>query len=301
MELGRLGEALDAFDRALQCDLNDEGTWASRGQCLHGLGRYDEAARCFDRVARTSPARAQHLRDVAAARRASAPSRTPSEADESARWEATYDARKRLFEQHFGPFPDDVSKLANLTGVWPGGCLVQMAAPKLGGLWVSASFGLSNSDMPTSVTLEAHSARATASGREYASQLGKRTPRPVPAGLAGYGYELLVLTRTKEFWPLMFLNTAVQHELLRDADFLDRVTDVGGVTMNDVRVGDREHADFVVTKAAPPLPASLVLPNGTAHLLVARWITRAELDFAFQQGQRALVERLLASRNGLVS
>lgn len=45
--------------------------------------------------------------------------------DEDPVWRANYDAREKLYVSHFGPFPEDVQKLRNLIGVWPGGCLVQ--------------------------------------------------------------------------------------------------------------------------------------------------------------------------------
>jgi hypothetical protein len=65
-------------------------------------------------------------------------------------WLATYDARQKYFEKNLGPFPKDILKMANMTGVWPGGGLFVLPAQKLDkSLSVYTTFGLSNPDMPT--------------------------------------------------------------------------------------------------------------------------------------------------------
>jgi ABC-type glycerol-3-phosphate transport system substrate-binding protein len=45
-------------------------------------------------------------------------------------WLATYDARQKYFEKNLGPFPKDILKMANMTGVWPGGGLFVLPAQK---------------------------------------------------------------------------------------------------------------------------------------------------------------------------
>ena len=44
---GRFEEALDRFDRNAALRAGDSEGWAARARALYGLGRYDEAARCF--------------------------------------------------------------------------------------------------------------------------------------------------------------------------------------------------------------------------------------------------------------
>lgn len=46
-------------------------------------------------------------------------------------WQATYDARQQYFERTVGPFPKDILKMLNMTGVWPGGGLFVIPALKI--------------------------------------------------------------------------------------------------------------------------------------------------------------------------
>ena len=65
-------------------------------------------------------------------------------------WEATYDARQEYFETTVGPLPDDILKMLNMTGVWPGGGLFVIPADRLGkDLALYTTFGFTNTDMPT--------------------------------------------------------------------------------------------------------------------------------------------------------
>jgi hypothetical protein len=216
-------------------------------------------------------------------------------------WDDVYDARERFFLEHFGPIEGDVHKLMNLTGVWPGGCLVQIdSSPRK--LWVTSSFGLTNSDMPAQTTTEEVEVKTDDDRAEqWSMRLVAREPRNVAPGLAGYGYEILLLSRTREFWPLLFLNWVVPVEILHDADILGRVREIGAVTVEDVAVRDESSSDFIVAPAQAPLPDSGTLPNGRMHLLVATSITRLEMEFALERGQAALLERLSKSGVGQVS
>jgi hypothetical protein len=157
---------------------------------------------------------------------------------EEQRWQEVYDARERFYVERFGPFPDLVHKLMNLSGVWPGGCLIQFEATKLTGVWISSSFGLTNLDMPATTRTEQFRFEDAEGGRQYTMRCVAREPRDVPPALAGYGYEILVVTPQQEEWPLRFLNWAVQMEILKDVEFLDRVQEIGAVTVEDVRLGE---------------------------------------------------------------
>jgi hypothetical protein len=68
-------------------------------------------------------------------------------------WDQVYATREAAYLEHFGAVDGDVQKLMNLTGVWPGGCLVQIHAARHQ-LWVSSSFGLTNADMPAETRIE---------------------------------------------------------------------------------------------------------------------------------------------------
>ncbi len=48
----------------------------------------------------------------------------------------------------------------------------------------------------------------------------------MPAGRAGYGYEMVMLTRENAAWPLYYLQWAVNAEIGNDAGLLERVRSV---------------------------------------------------------------------------
>ena len=52
---GRFGDALDRFDRNAALRAGDSEGWDARARALYGLGRYDEAARCFKEASRGDP------------------------------------------------------------------------------------------------------------------------------------------------------------------------------------------------------------------------------------------------------
>ena len=67
-------------------------------------------------------------------------------------WQQSYEARQKYFEHTVGPFPKDIQKMLNMSGVWPDGGLYAIPAQRLGeGLVVYTTFGLTNADMPTTV------------------------------------------------------------------------------------------------------------------------------------------------------
>src|SRR5262249_49147792 len=69
-------------------------------------------------------------------------------------WREVYDARQKYYESSFGKLPKDILKMVNMAGVWPGGGLFVIPATKLGpNLWVYTTFGFTNPDMPTTVTI----------------------------------------------------------------------------------------------------------------------------------------------------
>jgi len=213
-------------------------------------------------------------------------------------WQLSYQARQRVWEKHIGPFPSDVQKLMNLTGVWPGGCLVQIADTVIEGLTVTSSFGLTNSDMPTGVAVSHSQSR----GGQWEATLKAREPRPVPPGSAGYGYEIAVLSPRPDHWPLLFASWAVQAEVLNDVDMLRRVGDNGAITIEQIRVTpEGASSDFLITHAPGPLPTKFTLPNGSGRLLIGIAIHKKETAFALEHGQLALLERLVKSGVGPIS
>lgn len=211
-------------------------------------------------------------------------------------FDRVYDAREEFFEDHFGIMPADVLKLNNMMGVWPGGCVVQIDAEELpDSPCVTATFGLTNPDMPATVRSEdvVHEERTEGDKilRSTSMKLVARDRVEVPAGLAGYGYEMLVLTPETYEWPTLFLSWFVTNEINHDAGFLRRVLQEQALVIK-CPLRDYPRLKLVLTKAVAPMPDSFMLPNGMAHLLVATSITEAEYAFAIKQGAPALVEKL---------
>jgi hypothetical protein len=225
------------------------------------------------------------------------------DADESL-WQAVYSAREAFYVEHFGPMPAHIMKLMNLSGVWPGGGLFAIESTKMNGLGITTSFGLSNPDMPTPVMAENMTQeRGDGGNMTYSSTIVPRTPRFAPPEDAGYGYELMIVTPRPEAWAMLPVSWFVQTEILRDVDLLDRVREIGGLTVEEIRVGQEPNdmGDFLVAPAAAPFPTHAELPNGKMTLLIATLITRDEMKFALKNGQPALLDRLAKSGVGQIS
>lgn len=221
-------------------------------------------------------------------------------------WQQVYDARSRLFEQHFGSLPADILKMMSLSGVWPGGglCVIPTRIAGEPG-FIYSTFGLSNPDMPTSVEfVDGHSTSSDGKGQRAVGFAGKlrqkakirpRTDRP------GYGYELIVLARENADWPLRLLQWATEAEVVKDADVLDLVEKHQGVTVEQIGIGGGKLVSVLISKAQAPLPDHLDLPNGKMELLVATVITEEEMRWSLTNGRRNLLGELEKAGVGQVS
>jgi len=204
--------------------------------------------------------------------------------------EEVEEERRLLYEELFGPFPAEVSKLGTLVGFWPGGCLVELGN-------VHLTCGLSNYGMPTPVGVY----QGQSPEGEAFAELGPRRRRLVPAGVAGYGYELVLWTEEGEDWPLDVLGRLVEKELLEDLDILGQVHQFGSLTVDSLPVGAEGALQVLITPAVEPLPGEFTLANGHCQFLAVTVITLAELEFSLQHGGPALAERLAAAGVGQLS
>ena len=157
-------------------------------------------------------------------------------------WDDVHDARVQAFETGFGKLPQDIQKLVNLTGIWPGGGLYVIPAPQLrAGAAVYASFGLTNPDMPSRLTIGQSETTVSENGERLECFKGtiahKEQPPPVRAW-PGYGYEIVVVADENEEWPLWLLQWAVQAEILNDVGMRDRMDTYGGMTVESVRMSE---------------------------------------------------------------
>lgn len=219
-------------------------------------------------------------------------------------WNQVYDARSAFFESTIGSLPNEILKMTSTTGIWPGGGLFVMPASRLGpDIWAYTTFGLTNPDMPTTVTADDVQIETDAEGRplRVTGTLRPKVPAPSVPGSAGYGYEILMLTNGRAEWPISFLQWAVNNELVDDAGLLDRVERHAGLTVEEIEISPGGPINVIIAKARAPLPGPIQLPNGTMQLLVATSITTEEMKWSFDHGRPALLERLARAGIGQMS
>ncbi|HEV7607652.1 MAG TPA: suppressor of fused domain protein [Steroidobacteraceae bacterium] len=234
------------------------------------------------------------------------PGVTPAEAAANAAWQATYSAREAYYRKTIGEFPEDILKVPRYSGVWPGGGLFVIPATRIdSGLTVYSTFGLTNPDMPTRTRARDVEQENDALGRfkTISLRLESREPAAAPAGAAGYGYELVVLTDEPAEWPLWILQWSLNAEIDNDVGLLKRVEKYAGLTVQEIRTGD-DPADMVnllFAKASSPVPAGVELPNGRMQLLVATVITEDEMQWSQTHGRDALLAKLMTAGIGQIS
>jgi hypothetical protein len=218
-------------------------------------------------------------------------------------WNQVYDARRAYFESTIGALPGDILKMLNMTGIWPGGGLFVIPAERVGpDIWAYTTFGFTNPDMPTMVTSRDARFETDAEGRRrMVATLQSKAPAPSVPGRAGYGYEILMLTKGRGEWPLSFLQWAVNAEILHDVGLLNRVEQHDGLTVEEIAIGAEGAIDVLIAKARPPLPGPVQLPNGTMQMLIATTITTDEMKWSFDHGRPALLERLVRTGIGQIS
>lgn len=230
----------------------------------------------------------------------------PVRSVEEALWQQVYDARSRLFELHFGALPNDILKMMDLTGVWPGGGLYVIPGKIEGEAgFIYTTFGLSNPDMPATVELvdtqptssDSNGSRAVGfSGTlRQKAKVRPRTDRP------GYGYELIILAKENAEWPLWLLQWATKAEVVKDADLLAIVEKHQGFTVEQIGIGEGRFVNLLISKALAPLPDHFDLPTGRMELLVGTVITDDEMRWSMTNGRNNLLGELRKSGVGQVS
>lgn len=218
-------------------------------------------------------------------------------------WQDTYDARQKYFAGTVGPLPNDIQKMLSTSGVWPGGGLYAIPAPRVGqGMAIYTTFGLTNPDMPASLRmvdfkLKSDGNRATQAG----GRLEAKPPSPRRPGASGYGYEIMVVAPAGLNWPLNLLQWAVNAELTNDVGFLERVEKYHGLTVEKLDVGASEPLNILISKALPPLPVGTQLPAGKMEVLVITTISFAEMQWSMKNGRDKLLEKLHEARVGQIS
>jgi len=210
---------------------------------------------------------------------------------------SVYSERIALYETLFGPAPEGVVELKDLSDAnWPGGCLVQFEKGSeliRDGLCVCATFGLTNADMPARV--------AVAKAKKV--KLIPKVPAFAPDGYAGYGYEMMVLTPSKEDWPLLFLDWLVRAEIESDAQVFQKVRENDGITIGLVTLKDIGDFYFLITRSWGHQENKFPLPNGDMEFLCATSITGPEMEYASGtgNGRIELLNKLIKNGLGQVS
>jgi hypothetical protein len=214
-------------------------------------------------------------------------------------WQATYAARQSYFEAMVGPLPDYmIRKAISLT--WPGGGVFVIPAARLGqNLAVYTTFGLTNPDMNVGITgSEVHCDASAGFGAEGEIQTGE--PAQGRTGVAGYGYELLIVAERGLQWPLRYLFETADWEITGNFGLLAQVEAYDGVTVKGIDVALPEPGNVLISKALEPLPAGTHLPNGFMQLLVATTITDEEMEWS-KDRRGTLLQKLRAAGIGQVS
>jgi hypothetical protein len=225
---------------------------------------------------------------------------------EEKEWQRVYDAREAFYEKNIGKLPDDIMKAPNLFGIWPGGGFYVIPADKIKkGLWVYSTFGLTNTDMPASLTATDIEVKHNDQGRviSSSSKLEKKSRAMLSYGKAGYGYEVLMIAKENAEWPLWFMQWTGNIVLLNDVDLLTRVEKNNGLTIEEIPVGNNENdtINVLIAKAQKPLPTGIKLPNGNMQILVATVITDDEMQWSIKNGHDALLKKLMDANIGQIS
>ena len=225
---------------------------------------------------------------------------------EETKWQYVYNARQAFYEKNIGKLPDDIMKAPNLFGVWPGGGFYVIPADKIKkGLWVYSTFGLTNSDMPATITATNSEVEYDHQGRFISTSTKLENKKQViqSSGKAGYGYEVLLIAKENAEWPLRFMQWVGNVILVNDVDLLSRVEKNNGLTVEAIPVGDGENdtINVLITKAQKPLPTGFKLPNGDMQFLVAIVITNDEMQWSISNGRDALLKKLMDSNTTQIS
>ena len=229
---------------------------------------------------------------------------SPAKNSDDKLWQQVYDKRFSNYEAHFGQLPESILKMANLTGIWPGGGLYVAPAEKLGkGLWFYTTFGMTNSDMPATSEMSNSEIKSDEQNRptEISGTLEVKEKAAVPPGAAGYGYEMVVLTNEVAEWPLMFLQWTVNAEISKDARILENVIKNKGLTVQAIQVGEKDFIHVLISLPQSPLPQGMDLPNGKMVYLIATVITEYEMQWSKQYGREALLKKLIEAGVGQIS
>ncbi|MEB3752799.1 suppressor of fused domain protein [Acinetobacter sp. MD2(2019)] len=225
---------------------------------------------------------------------------------EEIEWQSVYNARQAFYETNIGKLPDDIMKAPHLFAVWPGGGFYVIPADKIKkGLWVYSTFGLTNSDMPATITPTNTETEYNQQGRVISTTttLQKKKPIIQSSTKAGYGYEVLLIAKEDAEWPLRFMQWVGNLILINDVDLLSRVEKNNGLTVEAIPVGDGENdtINVLIAKAQKPLPIGMKLPNGNMQFLVATVITDEEMQWSIANGRDALLKKLMDSNTTQIS
>jgi len=198
------------------------------------------------------------------------------------------------------------------------------------GLWVVVSSGLTNPDMPTRLRLERFHIGQSSEGSQqhrqkesgggggdggevvqrifdangialcsferdgFASTASLRPRLDLGPSWAGYGYEIGVITRTKESWPSHCLAFMVSKAVMDDYNLRGVIEQFGAATFERVPIRPDRTAHFLIARAPAQLypKETIDLPNGSMQLFLMTAITEEELQFGMHNRALDLYYRL---------
>ena len=205
------------------------------------------------------------------------------------------DERRGKYLELFGACPEQVAIKKQLLGIWPNGGVMEFEAPKLD-MRVTVTFGLSNLDMPArDEPLEFD--ESIQDGKSIYKITTRTISEPMPSipGRAGYGYEIVCLSRDVNPEPTLsdegvLLMEFASAQLLairsNQLDTLDR-SEARLFTITDGN--NRPEAFYMMAKCWDILPSEFNLSNGAVSLLAMIKLHPREYKFAVENGPKALL------------
>jgi hypothetical protein len=205
------------------------------------------------------------------------------------------DERRDKYQELFGSCPDQVAIKKTLIAVWPRGGVMEFNSPKLD-MRVTITFGLSDLDMPAKEEfLEMN--ESVEDGRPNMKVYTRTISEPMPSvpGRAGYGYEVVCLSRdiksseslSDEGILLMEFASAQLGSIRSNSlDTLDGAeARIFTITNKDME----PEAYYMLARCWDLLPQEFNLSNGSVSLVSLIKLHPMEYQYALKNGPRALL------------
>jgi len=209
--------------------------------------------------------------------------------------------RRQYFQALFGDFPRIMEVKEELRAIWPDGGVIDFTAPKLNNIRVTASFGLSNLDMPR--TQRIASFRETFDGQEHMQEWTLEPfvePMPTMPGRSGYGYEFICLSRSEAIEGEVSPEARLIFQFVKAQLSSHRENNLDRAWHNGARVFSFEQSDapeqhYILAPAWDLVPESFKLSSGAVCFMMMIRLTKDEIEYFKHAGANRMLEAFRAS------